>query len=73
MAVSKRIIMKQNIQELKEIGLTKIQIIHQFSEDKEPPPSRSSVAKYYNMDESEPSGDSPFEKERHSTQNRIGQ
>ncbi|MFA7019289.1 MAG: hypothetical protein WC239_09930 [Sphaerochaetaceae bacterium] len=64
MAVSKRIIMKQKIQELKEMGLTKTEIIRQFSEDKEPPPSWPTVAKYYDMDDSESSSDSPFEKER---------
>lgn len=64
MAVSKRIIMKQKIQELKEMGLSKTDIIRRFVEDKEIPPSWPTVAKYYDMDEPESSEESPFSKER---------
>ncbi|MGE4465886.1 hypothetical protein [Sphaerochaeta sp.] len=55
MAVSKRIIMKQKIQELKEMGLSKTEIIRRFIEDNENPPSWPTVAKYYDMDEVESS------------------
>jgi len=64
MAVSKRIIMKQKIQELKEMGLSKTEIIRRFIEDNENPPSWPTVAKYYDMDEVESSQESPFAKER---------
>jgi hypothetical protein len=65
MAVSKRIIMHQKIQELKELGLTKTEIIRNFLDEKEIPPSWPTVAKYYDMEASESSGvASPFAKER---------
>lgn len=64
MAVSKRIIMKQKIQELKEMGLSKTEIIRRFIEDNETPPSWPTVAKYYDMDETESSEESPFAKDR---------
>lgn len=64
MAVSKRIIMKQKIQELKEMGLSKTEIIRRFIEENQIPPSWPTVAKYYDMDETESSQESPFAKER---------
>ncbi len=64
MAVSKRINVKQKIQELKELGLTKTAIIRQFIEENETPPSWPTVAKYYDMDGSESSDGSPFAKDR---------
>ena len=63
MAVSKRIIMQQKIQELKEMGLTKTGIIRYFEQRNETPPSWPTVSKYYDMDGSE-SSDNPFAKDR---------
>ncbi len=64
MAISKRTIMKQKIQELKEMGLSKTEIIRHFKEKHETPPSWPTVAKYYDMDGVESSEESPFAKER---------
>jgi hypothetical protein len=64
MAVSKRITMKQKIQELKEMGLSKTEIIRRFIKDNENPPSWPTVVKYYDMDEAESSQESPFAKDR---------
>jgi len=65
MVGSKRIIMQLKIQELKEQGLTKTEIINHFIEKKEIPPSWPTVAKYYDMEASESSGSkSPFAKDR---------